>query len=95
VHSQISLVVGVIGGLLLCGSVGTVGAADESSEVGYYKDACHRGDATACFELGYLYENGMGMKQNKRQALYYYKKACDLKYQFGCESYVRAKARQD
>ena len=55
-HSQISLVLGVIGGLLLCGSVGTVGAADESSEVGYYKDACHKGDVTACFELGYLYE---------------------------------------
>lgn len=75
-------------------SLGEVCAAEESSEVEYYKKACDSGDATACFELGYLFENGMGMSQNKREALLYYQKACDLKYQFGCESLVRLKTSQ-
>lgn len=75
-------------------SLGEVFAGEESSEMDYYKKACDSGDATACFELGYLFENGMGMSQNKREALLYYQKACDLKYQFGCESLVRLKTSQ-
>lgn len=64
-------------------------AEEESSDVRAYKEACESGDPIACFELGYLYENGMGMRQDKSAALKYYTKACDLKYQFACEATVR------
>lgn len=69
--------------------IGTAMAAEESSEVKVYKKACESGDPLACFELGYLYENGMGMRQDKGNALKYYTKACNLKYQFACEATVR------
>ncbi len=69
--------------------IGTAMAAEESSEVKAYNKACESGDPVACFELEYLYENGMGMQQDKDIALKYYTKACDLKYQFACEATVR------
>lgn len=72
----------------------SVMAAEESSEVTAYKHACKSGDAVACFELGYLYENGMGMKPDTKEALKYYKKSCEQKYQFACEATVRVQKRQ-
>ena len=49
-----------------------------------FKQACDGGDAMGCNNLGFLYENGYGVKQSKATAKKYYKKSCDLGFQPAC-----------
>ena len=53
----------------------------------FFTKACEGGSMVACSNLGFLYQNGQGVKQNGAKALELYGKACDLGYQDGCEVY--------
>ncbi|WP_314991161.1 tetratricopeptide repeat protein [uncultured Campylobacter sp.] len=54
-----------------------------------YQKACDSGEAFGCTSLGFLYENGQGVKQNFSTAKQYYGKACDLGLRLGCGDYRR------
>ena len=53
----------------------------------YYRKSCDLKDETGCFNVGVLFSNGQGVKQNKNTAKQYYGKACDFGYQKGCDKY--------
>jgi len=42
---------------------------------------------SGCASLGAQYEYGIGAKRSKSKALKYYRKACDLELQEGCDNY--------
>ena len=48
--------------------------------------ACAGGDAWGCFNLGYLYENGRGVKLDYFKASRYYQKACAGGLALGCNN---------
>ena len=52
-----------------------------------YQKACDTGEAGGCSNLGVLYADGQGVKQNFPTAKQYYGKACDLGLQLGCDNY--------
>nr|WP_314239031.1 hypothetical protein [uncultured Campylobacter sp.] len=52
-----------------------------------YQKACDEGWALGCSNLGVLYADGQGVKQNFPTAKQYYGKACDLGLQLGCDNY--------
>ena len=52
-----------------------------------YQKACNSGEALGCNNLGVLYRNGRGVRQNFSTAKQYYGKACDLGLQLGCDNY--------
>ncbi len=54
----------------------------------YLKKACDGGDMLGCAMQGYLYDKGVGVKQDNDQALKLYKKACDGKLGSACESFA-------
>ena len=49
--------------------------------------AAEQGDAEAQFNLGVMYDNGQGVRQNYTKAKEYFGLACDNKYQTGCDMY--------
>ena len=51
------------------------------------KKACDSGDAGGCHNLGLVYEEGQGVRQDFSTAKQYYGKACDLGLQLGCDNY--------
>ena len=51
------------------------------------KKACDSGEARGCSNLGFLYQDGQGVRQNFSTAKQYYGKACDLGLQLGCDGY--------
>jgi TPR repeat protein len=46
--------------------------------------ACHAGVAAACTDLGSIYENGQGVRQDERKAKELYRQACDGGSARGC-----------
>jgi hypothetical protein len=55
-------------------------------EVKHLVNACNnKAMPTACYELGILYEKGLGVEKDSRTSKGYYKKACDLGYQKACD----------
>ena len=58
-----------------------------------YQKACDSGVAEGCFNLGALYGNGQGVKQNFSTAKQYCGKACDLGIQIGCDWYRKLNER--
>ena len=42
-----------------------------------FEKVCQMGSANACFNLGHLYLDGQGVKQNKTHAAKLYEKACN------------------
>ena len=54
-----------------------------------YQKACDGGDAGGCYNLGVLYHNGQGVRQNFSTAKQYFGKACDLGLQLGCDNYIK------
>ena len=49
-----------------------------------YQKACDSGEAGGCFSLGFLYQNGQGVKQDYQKAAQLYQKACDSGEAGGC-----------
>ncbi len=70
--------------------------ADKAYKAGGYQKAaklfqkvCDGGVAGGCSNLGHLYYNGQGLRQDKSRAKEYYGKACDLGHQPGCDNYKK------
>lgn len=59
--------------------------------VKFFEQACKGGNNLGCNNLGIMYENGEGVRQNSKKALELFGKACDMKEQRGCENYARLK----
>lgn len=55
------------------------------------KENCEGGNSKTCFNLGWMYNQGKGVKQGNSEAVEFYKKACDLKSQTGCDNYAKLK----
>ena len=51
------------------------------------KKACDRGSAIGCFNLGAMYFNGQGVKQDDFKAKELFGKACDRGHAGGCKNY--------
>ena len=51
--------------------------------------ACDRKVATACYEFGLLYEEGIGVKSDIGKAKEYYMKACDNGFDKACKRYKK------
>ena len=58
-----------------------------------YQKACDSGAAFGCSNLGLLYKNGQGVRQDFSTAKQYYGKACDLGFQIGCNWYRKLNER--
>lgn len=54
-----------------------------------FQKACDGGNALGCNNLGFMYANGQGVKQDYARAKQLYGKACDLKLELGCENYKK------
>lgn len=54
-----------------------------------FQKACDGGEALGCYNLGLMYANGQGVRQDYFKATELYKKACDLKLELGCENYKK------
>jgi TPR repeat protein len=56
-----------------------------SSEITEMQKACERKMPTACYELGQLYEEGLGVDKNISVSKSYFQKACEYGYDKGCK----------
>ena len=56
------------------------------SAVRYCKKACSLNDGLSCTFLGSFYLEGLGVKQDYKQAKTYFEKACSLNSDLGCNS---------
>ena len=57
----------------------------------YYEIACNKGNgdifqSEPCYNLGVMYANGEGVRQNYAKAAELWKKACDMKDGFACNN---------
>jgi len=50
----------------------------------YYQKACKQKNAKACLKLADLYDIGLGIAMDESKALYYFKEACKLGDEDGC-----------
>ena len=57
----------------------------------FCQKACNLNEGSGCFALGYFYMDGVGVRQNYQTAKEYYRKACDLGVQEGCDNYWELK----
>jgi len=62
-----------------------VALSDDASYFQQAKTLCDSGDASGCSDLGYLYYQGKGVKQDYFKAADLFKKACDARNPFGCD----------
>ena len=53
-------------------------------DIGALQKACDDGNAISCFNLGLLYDEGRGVRQDYKKASELYSKACDMGYAGGC-----------
>lgn len=60
---------------------------EHKKAVELYQKSCDEEYAAGCGNLGYMYKNGQGVKQDKYKAKQLYGKSCDLKLQAGCDNY--------
>lgn len=63
--------------LLVCGKA-------NAQEIESLRRACEAGAAKDCAALAYRYFFGMGVKENREQALRYFEKGCELKHVQSC-----------
>lgn len=56
-------------------------------EIKHMVNACdNKAMPTACYELGKLYEEGLGVDKDLNRSKVYYKKACNLDFQRACST---------
>jgi TPR repeat protein len=60
----------------------------------YMPQACATNDAKSCYLAGYLYVNGIGVIQDTKRAIGFYKQSCDLGYKKACK-YVKKYSKKD
>ena len=54
-----------------------------------FEDLAKKGDAKAQYNLGIMYENGQGVKQDYKKAKEWFGKACDNRDQESCDYYKK------
>lgn len=54
-----------------------------------FEDLASKGDAVSQYNLGLMYYNGKGVRQDKKIAKEWFGKACDAGIQKGCDYYKR------
>ena len=54
-----------------------------------FEDLAKKGDAKAQYNLGIMYDNGEGVRQDKKRAKEWFGKACDNGFQIGCDEYKK------
>ncbi|MBS4067959.1 MAG: sel1 repeat family protein [Sulfurimonas sp.] len=59
---------------------------DYKKAVKLFKKACDGGYAGGCYNLGFMYNDGLGVKQDYFKAVELYKKACDGGDASGCSN---------
>ena len=84
--------------LLLCialsaMAVQTAMAQTTAKDVQRWEGECARGVAWACSLAGFLYDNGEGVRLDRKRALALFGKACDLKEEDGCKNYAKLKGQ--
>ena len=62
------------------------GPRDLEHAVELFRRACDRGDALACYSLGYMYANGEGVDRDLEQAAQFFHEACTSGDHVGCEA---------
>jgi Sel1 repeat-containing protein len=50
------------------------------------KEACDQNQGRACYRLGWFYEEGLGVKQNRKKAVEHYERACQAKWAVACRA---------
>jgi len=55
----------------------------------YMPKACDKNDANSCYLAGYLYVNGVGITQDIKKGIEFYKKACTLGDKKSCKYYKK------
>ncbi|WP_154412743.1 tetratricopeptide repeat protein [Helicobacter pylori] len=58
---------------------------DFSKDKGYFEKACDLNISGGCSNLGGLYYNGDGVKQDSKKAVALFEKACKLGHKKACE----------
>ena len=71
--------------VLFCMLVSLVFASDSSFDEVLAK--AKQGDAEAQFNLGVMYANGHGVRQDYKKAKEYFGLSCDSGFQLGCDAY--------
>jgi len=56
-----------------------------ASQIDMLQEACQSEKAAACYELGLLYEKGIGLEQNSTKAKAYYQYACESDVDEACK----------
>ncbi|QKF91640.1 tetratricopeptide repeat protein [Campylobacter sp. CCUG 57310] len=56
----------------------------------YMHKACDMNLGDGCWNLGYLYSYGLGVKKDENRAFELYKRSCELRYGVGCEALALA-----
>ena len=59
------------------------------SQVSMLQEACKNHHASACYELGLLHEEGIGVDKNKTKAKVYYIQACNNNVNEACQALDR------
>ncbi|MDR2789930.1 MAG: sel1 repeat family protein [Campylobacteraceae bacterium] len=62
------------------------GKGDYEKAAKLFKQSCDAGVAESCYNLGYMYNNGEGVKYDHFKAVELYKKGCDGGSALGCIS---------
>jgi len=57
---------------------------DYKKAISLYERSCKMGNATACYNAGYMYKEGIGIPKNLKKASEYFKRACDMGDQEAC-----------
>ena len=52
-----------------------------------FEEFAKQGNASSQFNLGLMYSQGQGVRQDSSKAKYYYDLACNNGYQLGCDNY--------
>ena len=60
---------------------------DYQQAFNWYQKSANQGYATAQYNLGVMYDEGQGVRQNKVTAKEWFGKACDNGEQKGCDNY--------
>ena len=70
--------------LTLCVGMSVAFALDD--KVKSLEKDCNGGNAGACVDLGLMYDNGEGVKQDYKKAVEFFQKACDGGDAAGCHN---------
>ena len=80
------------GWMTACNSVGTYLAATgalKQDVFTLFKRSCDGGGAEGCWSLGYLFREGLGVRQNDGEAVRYFQLACEGGAKHGCQDYAK------